>query len=44
MTTMPRRGGRSLYSAVTVARAMCSLVVFPLRFLQSMGIGGAIAR
>ena len=35
--------GRTVaYSAVTVALAMCSLVVFPLRFLQSMGIGGAI--
>jgi len=38
-----RSAGRTItYSAVTVAVAMSSLTVFPLRFLQSMGIGGAI--
>jgi RND superfamily putative drug exporter len=42
MTTMTTAGRTVAYSAVTVALAMCSLVVFPLRFLQSMGIGGAI--
>ena len=37
-----RSAGRTiLFSAATVATAMLSLVVFPLRFLQSMGIGGA---
>jgi uncharacterized membrane protein YdfJ with MMPL/SSD domain len=41
-TTMTTAGRTVAYSAVTVALAMCSLVVFPLRFLQSMGIGGAI--
>ena len=41
-TTMSTAGRTVIYSAVTVAVAMCSLVVFPLRFLQSMGIGGAI--
>ncbi len=40
-TTMTTAGRTVAYSAVTVAIAMCSLVVFPLRFLQSMGIGGA---
>ena len=39
---MTTAGRTVAYSAVTVALAMCSLVVFPLRFLQSMGIGGAI--
>ncbi|HTZ86983.1 MAG TPA: MMPL family transporter, partial [Solirubrobacteraceae bacterium] len=41
-TTMTTAGRTVAYSAVTVALAMSSLVVFPLRFLQSMGIGGAI--
>ena len=37
-----RTAGRTImFSAATVATAMLSLVVFPLRFLQSMGIGGA---
>ena len=40
--TMRSAGRTVLYSAVTVAVAMSSLTVFPLRFLQSMGIGGAI--
>jgi len=42
LNTMTTAGRTVAYSAVTVALAMCSLVVFPLRFLQSMGIGGAI--
>ena len=42
LRTMTTAGRTVAYSAVTVALAMCSLVVFPLRFLQSMGIGGAI--
>jgi RND superfamily putative drug exporter len=41
-TTMLSAGRTVLYSAVTVAVAMSSLTVFPLRFLQSMGIGGVI--
>jgi uncharacterized membrane protein YdfJ with MMPL/SSD domain len=40
-TTMTTAGRTVAYSAVTVAIAMSALVVFPLRFLQSMGIGGA---
>ncbi len=37
-----RSAGRTImFSAATVATALLSLVVFPLRFLQSMGIGGA---
>ncbi len=31
-----------LFSCLTVAAAMMSLLVFPIRFLYSMGIGGAI--
>ncbi len=41
-STMRSAGRTVLYSAVTVAVAMSSLTVFPLRFLQSMGIGGVI--
>lgn len=41
-TTMATAGRTVAYSAVTVAIAMSSLTVFPLRFLQSMGIGGAL--
>jgi len=41
-TTMQTAGRTVLFSALTVAAAMASLVVFPLRFLQSMGIGGAL--
>ena len=39
-TTMNTAGRTVAYSAVTVAIAMSSLVVFPLPFLRSMGIGG----
>jgi uncharacterized membrane protein YdfJ with MMPL/SSD domain len=41
-TTMRSAGRTVVYSAITVAVAMSSLTVFPLRFLQSMGIGGVI--
>jgi uncharacterized membrane protein YdfJ with MMPL/SSD domain len=41
-TTMATAGRTVLYSSLTVAAAMASLIVFPLRFLQSMGIGGAV--
>ncbi len=38
-----RTAGRTvLYSALTVAAALSCLLVFPLRFLYSMGIGGMI--
>jgi uncharacterized membrane protein YdfJ with MMPL/SSD domain len=38
-----RTAGRTvLYSSLTVAGAMASLLVFPMRFLYSMGIGGAL--
>jgi uncharacterized membrane protein YdfJ with MMPL/SSD domain len=38
-----RTAGRTvLFSCVTVAAALMSLLVFPIRFLYSMGIGGAI--
>jgi uncharacterized membrane protein YdfJ with MMPL/SSD domain len=39
--TMATAGRTVLYSAATVAIALATLVVFPLGFLQSMGIGGA---
>ncbi len=41
-TTMATAGRTVVFSALTVAAAMASLTVFPLRFLQSMGIGGAV--
>jgi uncharacterized membrane protein YdfJ with MMPL/SSD domain len=41
-TTMTTAGRTVLFSAVTVAAASAALIVFPLRFLQSMGIGGAV--
>jgi uncharacterized membrane protein YdfJ with MMPL/SSD domain len=38
-----RTAGRTvLFSCLTVAAALMSLLVFPIRFLYSMGIGGAI--
>jgi uncharacterized membrane protein YdfJ with MMPL/SSD domain len=40
--TMSSAGRTVAYSAGTVAVAMSSLTVFPLRFLQSMGLGGVI--
>jgi uncharacterized membrane protein YdfJ with MMPL/SSD domain len=36
-------GRTILYSALTVAAALATLLVFPLRFLRSMGYGGIIA-
>jgi putative drug exporter of the RND superfamily len=36
--------GRTIfYSALTVAAALATLIVFPLRFLRSMGYGGIVA-
>jgi uncharacterized membrane protein YdfJ with MMPL/SSD domain len=40
--TLHTVGRTVLFSCLTVAAAMTSLLVFPLRFLYSMGIGGAI--
>ncbi|HTR88729.1 MAG TPA: MMPL family transporter [Solirubrobacteraceae bacterium] len=38
-----RTAGRTvLYSSLTVAGALASMLVFPLRFLYSMGIGGSL--
>jgi uncharacterized membrane protein YdfJ with MMPL/SSD domain len=41
-TTISTAGRTVLFSALTVAAAMASLVIFHLRFLQSIGIGGAV--
>jgi uncharacterized membrane protein YdfJ with MMPL/SSD domain len=41
-TTMRTAGRTVLFSAVTVAAALASLIVFPLRFLYSMAYGGAL--
>ena len=40
--TMRTAGRTVVFSAVTVAAAVGSLIVFPQRFLFSMGIGGAL--
>jgi uncharacterized membrane protein YdfJ with MMPL/SSD domain len=40
--TMQTAGRTVLYSSLTVAGALASMLVFPLRFLYSMGIGGAL--
>jgi uncharacterized membrane protein YdfJ with MMPL/SSD domain len=40
--TMRTAGRTVLFSAVTVAAALAALLVFPQRFLFSMGIGGAL--
>lgn len=39
--TMTSAGRTIVFSAATVAAALATLVVFPLNFLQSMGIAGA---
>ncbi|MBA2637773.1 MAG: MMPL family transporter [Solirubrobacterales bacterium] len=41
-TTLSTAGRTVLFSGVTVAAALSALVVFPQRFLYSMGIAGAI--
>jgi uncharacterized membrane protein YdfJ with MMPL/SSD domain len=41
-TTMATAGRTVIFSSLTVAAATASLIVFPLRFLQSIGIGGAV--
>ena len=40
--TMATAGRTVLFSSVTVAAALASLLVFPLRFLYSMGVGGVV--
>ncbi len=40
--TLRTVGRTVLFSCLTVATAMMSLLVFPIRFLSSMGIGGAL--
>ncbi len=40
--TMATAGRTVLFSSLTVAGAMASLLVFPQRFLYSMGIGGSL--
>ncbi len=40
--TLQTAGRTVLYTSLTVAGALASLLVFPLRFLYSMGIGGAL--
>jgi uncharacterized membrane protein YdfJ with MMPL/SSD domain len=40
--TQQTAGHTVLFSCLTVAAALTSLLVFPIRFLYSMGIGGAI--
>ena len=40
--TMNTAGRTVLFSSITVAAALAALLVFPLRFLYSMGVGGAI--
>jgi RND superfamily putative drug exporter len=40
--TMATAGRTVLFSSLTVAAAMASLLIFPQRFLYSMGLGGTI--
>jgi len=40
--TLSTAGRTVLFSSLTVATALASLLVFPLRFLYSMGVGGMI--
>src|SRR4051812_25192972 len=40
--TMATAGRTVLFSAVTVASALAALLVFPQRFLYSMGVGGSV--
>jgi uncharacterized membrane protein YdfJ with MMPL/SSD domain len=40
--TMATAGRTVLFSSITVAGAIASLLVFPQRFLYSMGVGGAL--
>ena len=40
---LPRAGHTIFFSALTVAASLACLIVFPLRFLRSMGYGGIVA-
>ena len=40
--TLQTAGRTVLYSSLTVAGALASMLVMPLRFLYSMGVGGAL--
>ncbi len=40
--TLQTAGRTVLYSSLTVAGALASMLVFPLRFLYSMGVGGTL--
>jgi len=40
--TLQTAGRTVLYSSLTVAGALASMLVFPMRFLYSMGVGGAL--
>jgi uncharacterized membrane protein YdfJ with MMPL/SSD domain len=42
LRTLQTAGRTVLYSSLTVAGALSCLLVFPLRFLYSMGVGGAL--
>lgn len=42
VATLRTAGRTVLFSALTIAAAMGSLLVFPLRFLSSMGVGGIV--
>jgi uncharacterized membrane protein YdfJ with MMPL/SSD domain len=42
LRTLQTAGRTVLYSSLTVAGALSCLLVFPLRFLYSMGVGGAV--
>ncbi|HWX88293.1 MAG TPA: MMPL family transporter [Solirubrobacteraceae bacterium] len=42
LRTMQTAGRTVLYGSLTVAGALASMLVFPLRFLYSMGVGGAL--
>jgi uncharacterized membrane protein YdfJ with MMPL/SSD domain len=41
-TTLSTAGRTVFFSSITVAAALASLIVFPQRFLYSMGMGGAL--
>jgi uncharacterized membrane protein YdfJ with MMPL/SSD domain len=42
LRTLQTAGRTVLYSSLTVAGALASMLVFPIRFLYSMGVGGMI--
>jgi uncharacterized membrane protein YdfJ with MMPL/SSD domain len=42
LRTLQTAGRTVLYSSLTVAGALASMLVFPLRFLYSMGVGGML--